>query len=264
MLRSLTDIASTRGRPRYLVPTSDREMAPALYRDAEYEGAHLRWVLDHLGHPQAGRTLVDIGANLGTTTIPALVEHGAAAAIAFEPAPVNFDLLRCNLILNGVEDRVDARRIAISDRRSVVELELCSWNSGDNRVRFGDVDALELLQESAWTTVSVEAHPLDDVLEATDVGLVWVDTQGHEAHVLGGAERLLARRVPWVIEYWPYGLNRVGGLARLHEAIDRHFTSVVDVRRSLELGASIEHRPADVPAIGAALGEWYTDLVLVP
>ncbi len=32
---------------------------------------------------------------------------------------------------------------------------------------------------------------------------MWIDTQGHEAKVLAGAEKTLARRPPMLIEFWP-------------------------------------------------------------
>ena len=56
---------------------------------------------------------------------------------------------------------------------------------------------------------------LDDLLDEhgiarADVGLLWMDVQGHEQHVLEGAPKLLAGNVPLGVELWPYGLRRAG------------------------------------------------------
>ena len=54
-----------------------------------------------------GRSFVDVGANIGTTTIPALLSHGFETAVAIEPEPENVRVLRMNVLLNDLEDRVD-------------------------------------------------------------------------------------------------------------------------------------------------------------
>jgi hypothetical protein len=104
-LAGLTSIGASPGAPTYLFSTKDAVISPEVFERSGYEEDELRWVLDHLGHPQRGRTVVEVGANIGTTTVPLLVRYGAARVEAFEPDEMNFDLLRCNLILNHVDER---------------------------------------------------------------------------------------------------------------------------------------------------------------
>jgi FkbM family methyltransferase len=263
-LGRLTPIGASRGAPRLLFDTSDVEIGPRVWREAGYEEDAMAWILDHLGHPQRGRTVVDVGANIGTTTVPMLTRFGAAYVEAFEPAPDNARLLRCNLILNDLEDRVTFHPVAVSDAAASVTLELCAWNTGDHRVQAVDT-GWELYGESDRRSVRVEAVRLDDHLRSQpgDVALVWVDTQGHEAHVLAGASKLLGA-VPWVIEYWPYGLTRAAGLDRLHRLVAERFSTAVDVRRSQEREEPVIMDPADIPRVGAELGSGYTDFILLP
>jgi FkbM family methyltransferase len=264
-LESLSPIVATRTEPTFLLWTRDREMGQTLYHEGGYDAAELAWSLDHLGHPQRGRTVVEVGANIGTTTVPLLLLHGAAHVEAFEPEPANFKLLRCNLILNDVEDRATLAQIAISDSDGAVQLELCDWNAGDHRIRAVD-PSWELLAESSRRSITVRSARLEDALgsDPSDVGLVWVDTQGHEAHVLAGAGALLAAGVPWIIEYWPYGLTRSGGLDSLHELIADHFSTVVDVRRSMDEGRPAIIGSADVATAARQTSDAYTDLILIP
>jgi FkbM family methyltransferase len=270
-LAALTPLAanpSSPGEPTYLFSTQDLGIGPQVFAHGGYEEDDLRWVLDYLGHPQRDRTVLDVGANIGTTTIALLARYGAARVEAFEPDPFNFDVLRCNLILNHQEERAVVQAIAISDVDGEVELELCGYNFGDHRVRVNPPDQLEpgLHGEASRATVAVPARRLDGAVTASDdeIGLVWVDAQGHEAHILDGAERLLSRDIPWVIEYWPYGLRRQEGLDRLNEILAKRFPSVVDVRGSRRDDREVRWDTTELDVLADQLGTGYTDLILVP
>ena len=58
---------------------------------------------------------------------------------------------------------------------------------------------------------------------------MWIDTQGHEARVLGGATRLLERAPPVVLEYSPSHLAKAGGQG-LEQLVAPHYTHFVDLR----------------------------------
>jgi len=253
----------------FLFSTADTgAVSRQLFSTGGHDEAGMQWSLDRLGHPEQGKTVIEVGANIGTTTVPFLGRHGAAKVIAFEPEPRNFRLLRCNLILNGVEDRVQAHQVAISDCDTSITLELAPENLGGHQVRVEESAVPEQLDESDWETISVPAFQLDTVLPEVldDIGLVWVDTQGHEAQVLAGATRLLSQRVPWVVEYWPYGLTLAGGLERFNDLISEHFERVVDVRKSLGQGDPVELSANRIGELGydASNPFDYTDLLLIP
>lgn len=54
--------------------------------------------------------VLDIGANIGTTTIEILRQLPMVTADAFEPEPTNFQLLRMNLLTNDLHSRVGPTR----------------------------------------------------------------------------------------------------------------------------------------------------------
>ena len=67
-------------------------------------------------------TFADIGANVGTTTVPALRAIGFGRGLAVEPAPSNLRLLRANLALNDLHERVTVVESAIGDRAGTMTL----------------------------------------------------------------------------------------------------------------------------------------------
>ena len=82
----------------YFVPTNDRIGRHTFLSggfEQEIMDAALGLLKQRLGRPLLrGRTFVDVGANIGTSTIPALKIFGAAHALAIEPAQANLRLLR--------------------------------------------------------------------------------------------------------------------------------------------------------------------------
>ena len=151
-------------------------------------------LLKRLGRVPSNSTVLDIGGNIGTVALPFVQEGWFSSAVAVEPEPRNFQLLMENIHLNGLEGKVQPLNIALSDHEGTMELQLSPDNFGDNRMVIGE-------PEAGWQIVKVPVRRLDDVLKdqgisPLEVGLIWMDVQGHEYHVLKGAERLLSTDVP--------------------------------------------------------------------
>jgi FkbM family methyltransferase len=179
-----------------------------------------------------GTSIVEIGANIGSHTVEMLKRYGARSVVALEPDPGNCELLRQNVLLNGLSDRVTLLALAVSDHDGAVHLELSPTNAGDHRVRVPAANGGG--SEGGRATIEVGAARFDSlvargVIDLDVTGLIWIDAQGHEAHILRGATHLLGSRTPIVMEYWPYGLRRAGGLDALHALIADHYSHVVDV-----------------------------------
>jgi FkbM family methyltransferase len=208
---------------RLTISCQDGFISRALFFDREYELTFASRVLALLRSrgllPRGHGTFLDIGANLGVIAIGMLCRGEFRRAIAIEPEPQNFALLKHNVRQNGLQDRLLCRPYAISDRAATVPLELCSANFGDHRVRLNQratVALPERFHEAGRRLIDVSAVRLDDLLATLppeftrDMGLVWIDTQGHEAQVLRGGPALFGRGLPVVAEVWPYGLKRAG------------------------------------------------------
>jgi FkbM family methyltransferase len=219
-----------------------------------------------------GLTVLEVGANIGTETVSFLMRHRVARVIAIEPDPENARLLRANLALNGLQERVVVYEMALSDVDGTVLLEHSEGNWGDHRIRVEKPFGPDLYSEGLRTTSEVSARRLDSLvdsgaLDLDDVDLMWMDAQGHEAHILDGCEQLVRAGTPIVTEYWPYGLQRVGALDRFHRLVAERHDAVVDLREpSVALAAENVPQLAERYAAESSknAGAIYTDLLLLP
>lgn len=119
---------------------------------------------------------VDIGANIGTHTIP--LSYHVDRVLAFEPDDSNFDLLTKNVAgLCAVKKNVTATKMAISDSLLEVNTE---FNFGKTKVVQG---------------TGIKSAPLD-VLGLPKIDLVKIDVEGKELKVLVGMRTILTTQKP--------------------------------------------------------------------
>ena len=222
----------------FIVHTSDRHIGRAVFgRRGRNDMGLLARTCRLLGildpHRQLrGRTFLDVGANIGTTTVPAILRQGFGHAFAFEPEPENFKTLRLNIAANDLDDRVTPLRVALSDNVGSIELVIAPDRSGKHWV-IADEDKRRYAKESA--TMIVPTATLDSVIleqrfAAEDIGLLWMDAQGHEGHILHGAKKLVQAGVPIALEWDPSALDQVGDRDAIQEVAARDYTHFIDVR----------------------------------
>lgn len=168
---------------------------------------------------------IDLGANIGTMTVPAAL--AGARCHAVEPEPANLRLLRRNVERNGVAGRVTVHEAAAWHEAAELAFEIAPANLGDHRVRTAAPGSGSAYGEAARATVTVPARPVDALIDAGGLAgpvLVKVDVQGAEGHALAGGAALFGRADIALMEYWPYGLRRLGTEpASLFAAVAGHF-----------------------------------------
>ena len=70
-----------------------------------------------LGKKHKKKTLIDIGANIGSISIPALARGFFRNAIVFEPEIKNYRVLIANIYLNKLENKIRSINLALSNRK---------------------------------------------------------------------------------------------------------------------------------------------------
>jgi FkbM family methyltransferase len=236
------------------VSTKDQFISRALYVRRQYGLDVIRNALEVLRrHDKLDASkptyLIDIGANVGTVCIKLLRDGAFQRALAFEPDPVNFAYLQRNIEQNNLSARLRAFDLALSSEEGEMVLERSGENYGDHRLRTGDQPSENRYHEERRELTRVRVERLDDILEAegidlSEVGLLWMDVQGHEVHVLRGSQKLLSHGISVVTEFWPYGLGRSGiSEAEFVEVVKGCFTHYYDLRDSRLLPVEIDAVP---------------------
>jgi FkbM family methyltransferase len=261
-----------------LVAADDECIGVSLRNNGAFEEALLLDVVRYLSRERGFRPtlFVDIGANIGTHLLRALAGGLFGRGIAIEMDSFNYNLLVSNVALNGYTERTTLYKVALSDAECELTMELSGGNRGDHRLRGEGSESNggpEEYGESQRKTCRVRATTLDKIAKESmeDFGsgtLVWMDVQGFEGHVLDGARELLSEREGpvFVVELWPYGLRRTGGLERLKQFLV-NCRAVHDIRAE-----GWERRSLDVTGIEALIERLsqsedsgaHTDLLCIP
>lgn len=266
-------VVSDIGSARYAVSTRDDGIGNEVFLrgsfDLEQQDAAYR-CLHQLGYGDfSGKCFVDVGANIGTNCVEAVLRRHFQRAVALEPDPATLRLLRVNLLLNGLDERIVALQTALSDERGAGTLLLNPESPGTQALQSeGSVDVINRNLAPGTETISVPIRTFDElvaegVIPLEQTGLVWIDTQAHEAHVLRGAQTLLASSAPVIIEYTPDDLVENQQLDALHELVSQHYTHVVDIRANLS-GNPVLIPSAKLPELQERYARGaFTDLLLL-
>jgi FkbM family methyltransferase len=136
--------------------------------------------------------VIDAGANIGYMTLLAAVRSGPGGRVlAFEPNPYVGQWLKQNIAAAREKYDIAAVEIhasALGSKTGTVDLLLphaSAANDGLARI------ASEADANRDGDSVCVHMQRLDDLIVNRTVGLMKIDVEGHEEHVLQGAARLL-------------------------------------------------------------------------
>jgi FkbM family methyltransferase len=167
----------------------------------------------------AGSIVIDVGANIGTHTLPFSRWVRSGRVIAIEAQPAICEVLRLNCRQNGCSN-VSVVNAICSDRRGNAEFE-ADYTDENNfgGVSFAAAPPDARLAVFRWLdrfrhrhATSIPVIPLDDLCRA-QVALIKLDIEGMELDALRGAHQLIARHQPVIF-------FEQNSTARLHETHD--------------------------------------------
>ena len=135
-----------------------------------------------------GMIVYDIGAHVGFYTLLASVLVGAEGSVtAFEPLPVNLELLYKHLEINQVQN-VTVVEAALSDS---TKLATFLRTPSPSMSKLDDMGDLKVKTFRLDDVVLQENLPLPDVIK--------IDIEGEEARALRGAQDVLTRATPRIL-----------------------------------------------------------------
>lgn len=156
------------------------------------------------------KTIVDIGAHVGTFTVWAATRSPHARILSVEPNPETFRLLERNIRDNGLADRVVALHAAVGPAPGTGTLELVEHSLGTRLARAGG------------GSVSVEVKTVPALLDAAgmpDVDFFKIDCEGMEYEVFEALDpRRLHQLKVIACEFHPEPGHTVAELDAMFEA----------------------------------------------
>jgi FkbM family methyltransferase len=200
-------VASAKGKVRGLLARADLDV-----RRLENVPFGVRWSAD-IAHYLQGRALgvaFDVGAHRGETTLRLLDAFAGVQVHSFEPMPESFAVLR------QATAATSARTVnaAVSDSSGVLQMA-----RGDASYQSGVHAAGERIEVRSLT---VDEYADEQGIER--LGLLKVDTEGHEDAVLRGARRRLeAGAIEFVVcecEFTPRPEEPHGEFTALHALLE--------------------------------------------
>jgi FkbM family methyltransferase len=141
----------------------------SVHVDRDYEVPGFDW--------SNARTIVDVGAHVGSFTIWAALRSPSARFLAIEPNPETFLLLSQNISDNSMLNRVSAVNAAAGVHSGLATLELLEHSLGTR------------ISRSGQGIVAVQVQEMQELLAAAgmnQVDLLKMDCEGMEYEILRG------------------------------------------------------------------------------
>ena len=151
--------------------------------------------------------VIDVGANIGYfTTLFSKLVGKTGKVYSFEPAPINFELLKRNVLVNNLQN-VLMYQIAVSNVSDKQDLYLSTWNYGDNRLFEKPRDERDLEREK----IKVDTMRLAEIVQEK-INFIKIDVQGLEWQVIDGAKKLIDHNddIKIIFEFTPQLLKLNG------------------------------------------------------
>jgi FkbM family methyltransferase len=175
--------------------------------------SHLKPIIERTGRPD--RSAIDAGAYLGFHSV--YMSRYFRAVHAFEPQVEMYRMLCANLLLNNCQNAV-AVNAALYDAPGYMrladdsdqEIPIPKQDGALDYSRVGNAAALTFRPGTDGDGVSVQTLVIDQ-LGLDDVGLIKVDTQGSDLHVLRGARATIQKCRPHIVAEYERELARVHG-----------------------------------------------------
>ena len=141
--------------------------------------------------------VLDVGAHIGYY---ALIEarYSRGHVYACEPNPWSYKLLRANIHINGLEDRVRMYNVALGDRNQIIKFIV------DKQSNLSRVDP------NASRNIRVRMTTVDDLFKDTQISYIRMDVEGYELKILQGARKTLENVSGLFIEVHPQLMKDYG------------------------------------------------------
>jgi len=204
---------------KYLLNSRDW-ISLKLFIDRSFDYSILNKATKLLGKKHLRSTLINIGAHLGSSCIPAVKENKFANSIVFEPTKKTYKLLKANILLNDVDDRIQAYNLALSNKKTKLYLAINKGNVGGNYIAINKSKHTEIVKSDILDNYTYNLNKNNT--------LIFMDVEGHEPNVFLGAKKTIKKKIPFVFEFYPALLKK--NWIKSYDLIFKNYKFFYDLR----------------------------------
>jgi FkbM family methyltransferase len=166
---------------------------------------------------------IDIGANIGATTIPQAVSFPHINFLCIEAHPTVFELLKANINLNSL-DNVCCINKAVSNAANGNKVDFYAQKSDASNLGLSSLQLNKDIQDYDVLSVeSIKVDALDDAID-TKVFIIKADTQGSELDVFQSCVHIIEKHYPIIIFEYEEGYH--DSPTRMREDITNFFENL--------------------------------------
>ena len=171
---------------RYKLPNLKESIAFSIFVNGIYEEANIRFIVENL---PPDSVLLDLGANIGSISMPVARLRPDVRIIGIEASPRVFSYLKHNIELNKISN-IEIINLALSDKDN----DMVSFYSPEEK--FGKGSMSPVFTDKAETIKTITLDTLLEDRKIYNVGFVKIDVEGYENLVFRGGNRLFSGSTP--------------------------------------------------------------------
>ena len=162
--------------------------------------------------PKKKNTIVDIGANIGSVSLPLAKLFHSSTIISVEPTYYAFSKLKKNLNLNSdLKKRIKIYNCFISNKKKKINFVHSSWN-------FSQSSKKHKVHRGILKQTSNKTQSLSELIkkQKRKIDLIKIDVDGYEIDVLRSGQEIINKYKPVIyFELAPYLYKEFGYSAKI-------------------------------------------------
>jgi FkbM family methyltransferase len=177
---------------KMIVDTTDISLSPHILLDGYWE----KWVTEFiLKIIKPDMNILEVGSNIGYYTV-LMGKRTKGKVFAFEANPRMFEILKQNIVINGLSNTVVPYNLAATSKKGNIELNVIKEYQGSSSIHQFDKS------KNDYTTITVETDTVDNLI--TDrIDLVKIDAEGSEPLIIDGMMNAIQKnpRLQMIMEF---------------------------------------------------------------
>ena len=241
LLKENLDIQLRVNNTNFIINSSDKVNSKKIYSNLSFpQFDELKKAKNLLQKENINiENLIDIGAHFGNISIPAVTEKYFKSAIAVEPVPENYKVLRKNIEVNNIENKVKTFNNFIGQKEAEIEI----YSFKNNPAASLKIEDKSFLKKYKTTynlknikKVLVKQIHIDAVLKGADFKktIIWSYCQGDDIDIINSSKYIKSEKIPFCLPISGFMLQKNNSNLEsfLNQLIESNYKKFVNLSSS--------------------------------